>query len=122
MLEPTNVTMSEGSTCREALYSMASRQVAAILCEALLDWKELLSYLAEVLEPPLLIVTSRLADQRLWAEALNLGSWDVLTKPFNEAEVRRVVESALHHWSERLRRATLMREQEITRKLLYRAS
>jgi hypothetical protein len=33
--------------------------------------------------PPLLVVTSRLADDRLWWEALNLGGYNVLAKPLN---------------------------------------
>jgi DNA-binding response OmpR family regulator len=74
------------------------------LCEAQLNWQDLLSYLAEVLDPPRLVITSRL-DERLWAEALNLGSWDVLIKPFDGAEVRRVVTLALGHCSERFGRA-----------------
>ena len=31
---------------------------------------------------PLVIVASHLADDQLWAEALNLGAHDVLAKPF----------------------------------------
>jgi CheY-like chemotaxis protein len=38
-------------------------------------------------DPPMLIVTSRLADDYLWAEALNLGAYDVLAKPFDASEV-----------------------------------
>ena len=49
-------------------------------------------------DPPLLIVTSRLADERLWAEALNLGAWDVLAKPFAAEETIRIVSVARQHW------------------------
>jgi len=49
---------------------------------------------------PLLIVTSRLADERLWPEVLNVGGWDVLAKPFDRKEVIRVVESAWRHWQD----------------------
>ena len=45
-----------------------------------------------------LIVTSRLADDRLWAEALNLGAYDVLAKPFERMELVRSVSSAWLHW------------------------
>ena len=45
-------------------------------------------------DPPLLIVTSGLADARLWAEALNLGTYDVLAKPFDATEVIRIVRLA----------------------------
>jgi DNA-binding response OmpR family regulator len=50
---------------------------------------------------PLLIVSSRLADERLWAEALNLGAWDVLAKPFVAEETIRIVSVARQHWRDR---------------------
>jgi FixJ family two-component response regulator len=49
---------------------------------------------------PLLIVTSRLADDRFWAEALHLGAWDVLFKPFDLTELIRSVQSASQHWQD----------------------
>jgi DNA-binding response OmpR family regulator len=52
-------------------------------------------------EPPFLIVTSRLADERLWAEVLNLGAYDVLAKPFESKEVVRIVSLAWLHWKDR---------------------
>src|SRR5215469_6053497 len=51
------------------------------------SWKELLNYPAQTLIPRILIVTSRFADDHLWAEVLNLGGYDVLSKPFSEQEV-----------------------------------
>ena len=53
-----------------------------------------------MMDPPLLIVTSRFADERLWAEALNVGAYDVLAKPFERDEVNRVLTSA---WVRRAR-------------------
>ena len=44
-------------------------------------------------------MTSRAADERLWAEALNLGAYDVLAKPFDRTEVMRVVSMAWMHWT-----------------------
>jgi len=38
-----------------------------------------------------LIVTSRVADARLWAEVLNLGGFDVIAKPFHAPEVLHVL-------------------------------
>jgi DNA-binding response OmpR family regulator len=64
-------------------------------------WRELLWEWARLPDPPLLIVTSRLADERLWAEALNLGAWDVLAKPFDREEVARTLNSAWLHWYNR---------------------
>jgi DNA-binding response OmpR family regulator len=94
ILEPTKVLITVACSRRDALLSMANQRFGLILCEAQLNWKDILSYLAEVLEPPRLVITSRM-NERLWAEALNLGAWDLLVKPFEAAEVRRVVASAL---------------------------
>jgi hypothetical protein len=44
------------------------------------------------------IVSSRLADERLWAEVLNLGGYDVLGMPFEPEKVLRVADSAWRAW------------------------
>lgn len=58
------------------------------------NWKDVLKLTESLREPPLLIVISRLAENNLWAEALNLGAYDVLAKPLVPAEVVRVLTSA----------------------------
>jgi DNA-binding NtrC family response regulator len=58
------------------------------------DWRDLLSDLQKEREGLPLIVSSRLADDRLWAEVLNLGGYDLLMKPFSATEVARVVRMA----------------------------
>ena len=40
------------------------------------------------------IVTDPHADARFWAEALNLGAYDMLAQPFYEPEVRRILTNA----------------------------
>ncbi len=47
-------------------------------------WKDVLAIVHLLSTRPLVIVVSRLADDYLWAEALNLGAYDVLAKPFSE--------------------------------------
>lgn len=78
-----------------------------ILCEAELgrqSWRDLLEHAVQMPAPPLLIVSSRLADERLWAEALCLGAYDVLAKPFDRDEVNRVLGSA---WARSARRCAM---------------
>jgi len=58
-------------------------------------WRDVLSSLDDVPNPPLLIVVSRLADERLWAEVINRCGFDVLAKPFARDEVTRVIGYAL---------------------------
>jgi DNA-binding NtrC family response regulator len=99
-----------GSTWASAEKAMGGEGIPVVLCEsepepqsgaaATADgWRELLDLIRELPNPPVLIVTSRLADDRLWAEALNLGAYDVLAEPFNEAEVVRTVSRAWDHWN-----------------------
>jgi len=64
-------------------------------------WKELLERFGRLPKPPLQIVTSRVANDRLWAEALNLGAYDVLARPFDAAEVLRTVSMAWQRWQDR---------------------
>ena len=51
--------------------------------------------------PPLLIVTSRHADEHLWTEARNLGAYDVVAKPFDPHELIRIVSLAWLHWNDK---------------------
>lgn len=54
--------------------------------------------MASLSAPPNLIVSSRLADARLWVEVLNLGGFNVLVTPFETEEVLRVTFAAWHNW------------------------
>ncbi len=88
-------------TLASAMAFLHQHQVPIILCDCELPigtWKDLLEHMNGLPEPPLLIVTSGLADDALWAEALNLGAYDVLAKPFDKEEVLRVVALAWLHW------------------------
>jgi DNA-binding NtrC family response regulator len=58
------------------------------------NWKDVLEASHGLRNVPLVIVISRFADDYLWAEALNLGAYDVLLKPLEESEVFRVLTSA----------------------------
>ncbi len=68
-----------------------------VVCDSRLpdgDWKNLLDEFASkhVITP--LIVAARHADDRLWAEVLNLGGYDILQTPFQRKEVVRSVSLA----------------------------
>ncbi len=86
---------------REAVDYLSERRTALVICEREVpdsDWKKILVELGAMPDAPLLIVTSRSADDHLWAEVLNLGGYDVLMKPFDALEVVRVVSLAWLNW------------------------
>ena len=78
--------------------------ISVVMCDSRLHtgtWQEVFAHIAMLNDPPLLIVTSRFADEHLWAEALNVGAFDVLAKPYDTEEVIRTMMLAWQHWQER---------------------
>jgi DNA-binding response OmpR family regulator len=83
----------EAANCAEAAQWLGRVRVAAVVCDETLPdggWQDLLSLAARMDDPPPVLVTSRLADERLWAAVLELGGYDLLRKPFDPAELVRV--------------------------------
>ncbi len=84
-------------TCRRALRRLTRNRISIVVCERDLPdgtWRNILDHTSACSERPFLIVTSRLADERLWAEVLNLGGFDVIAKPFNSREAGYVLQTA----------------------------
>ena len=76
-------------------------QIGIVFCELDLmpgSWTDLPEHIKGLRHLRSVIVTSRLANERLWTEALNLGAWDVLAKPFDRSEVLRSADAAWQHW------------------------
>jgi len=86
---------------RRALLQMDGEPIQLVITESDSSdgsWKALLEHLQlrGLITP--LIVTSRLADDRLWAEVLNLGGFDLLcSHPLDREELERVLASAARH-------------------------
>jgi DNA-binding NtrC family response regulator len=84
---------------------LRGHEISVLLCERDLRpgmWIDVLEDIKFLPNAPSLIVASRLADDRLWAEALNLGAWDVLAKPFDHIGVIRSVKSAWQRWHDQM--------------------
>jgi DNA-binding NtrC family response regulator len=85
-----------------ALAVLREHEVGVVLSEKDLpphSWTEMLDVIHHFQNAPAVIVTSRSADARLWVEALNLGAYDVLSKPFDRDEVLRSVSMAWLNWN-----------------------
>jgi DNA-binding NarL/FixJ family response regulator len=93
--------LATASTLSSALSLLRRLPCRVAICERDLplgSWKDLLEYAQLLGNPPRIIVASRLADEYLWAEALNLGAHDVLAKPFDRKETLHVINSASIQW------------------------
>jgi CheY-like chemotaxis protein len=91
-------------TLESALAALRENQIPIVICESDLHpgtWKDMLERTKLLPTPPLLIVTSRLADEYLWLEALNLGAYDVVAKPFDSHELTRIVSFAWLYWNDK---------------------
>ncbi len=94
ILRAGNCAVQRANSFEAACGYLSDGETPVVICERSLsdgDWKDLLGKTRK------LIVTSRVADEALWAEVLNLCGYDVLAQPFDEFEVRRVVELASVH-------------------------
>jgi DNA-binding response OmpR family regulator len=99
ILEPESWTIQGARSLGEAT-TMLRAHPSLIVCEKDLPdgtWKDVFSQARDMDNPPPVVVVSRHADERLWAEVLNLGGYDVLLKPFDRSEVSRVISMALRH-------------------------
>ncbi|MGA2041241.1 MAG: hypothetical protein ABSH42_18330 [Bryobacteraceae bacterium] len=110
-------TITAKSTIAAAKSALHRGHISIVMCEHDLSpgsWKELLDFVERLPEPPPVIVTSRVADERMWAEVLNLGGHDVLARPFNSEEVIRTLTSA---WSLSQHKRHLQMRAEGSRKV-----
>ncbi len=93
--------LRSAQTWSEARAALLVNAASVILCDHRLPdatWRDALNYIADLPEKPILIVSSRTADDQLWGEVLNLGAYDLLLKPFDQQEVVRVVSLAWLNW------------------------
>ncbi len=88
-------------TCALALNKLRAVSAPVVLCDLNTleggGWRDMLAAVSTLPEKPRLIVTARHADE-IWAEALNLGAYDVLAKPFDADEVVRTIGLAYKSW------------------------
>ena len=91
------------NTKKQAVAELKREQITVVICERHLidgNWKDVLSALAAILNPPRLVVVSRLADDALWTEVVNMGGFDLISAPLREVEVVHALGSAVLDWME----------------------
>jgi DNA-binding response OmpR family regulator len=88
--------------CADAIRKIQVERVPVILADRELcdsDWRTLLGRVQSLVNPPRFVLTARHADEKLWTEALNLGAHDLISKPFDCAEVIRIINWAERFWT-----------------------
>jgi DNA-binding NtrC family response regulator len=110
MLRALPMLVDHASSLRQARTRLQQQDYDVILTEAALpdgNWLDALHMAREVPYELEVVVTDPQADARFWAEALNLGAYDLVAQPFYEPEVQRVLYNACTHVSDTLPAAVL---------------
>jgi two-component system response regulator PilR (NtrC family) len=97
MLHALPLAVEHVGTIEDARAMLQHKEFDVILTEAKLPdgkWIDVLHLARECPRELEVVVTDPQADARFWAEALNLGAYDLLAQPFYEPEVRRILFNA----------------------------
>ncbi len=109
-----NWRLFEARDRRRALECLEKNPVQVVVAESQIadwDWRRILADLRRLNPVPPLVVTSRMADDYLWAEVLNVGGYDVLAQPLDRDEVERVIASARRHYDAPARKSVALRRR-----------
>jgi two-component system NtrC family response regulator len=94
MLGSLPVPLEHVADLQQASATIQAEPYQVILTEARLPdgtWRDVLDMARGVVPGPAVIVTDAAADAHFWAEALNLGAYDLIAQPFATAEVQRIL-------------------------------
>jgi DNA-binding NtrC family response regulator len=97
MLHALPLAVEHVGNLQQARKKFPRKEYNVILTEAELPdgkWRDVLNLASDAPHRVEVIVTDPQADARFWAEALNLGAYDLLAQPFYEPEVRRILSNA----------------------------
>ena len=100
LLKPLPLILDHVESVERARIKLQTEDYDVILTEASLpdgNWLDVLHMVRETPQEPQVIVTDQQADARFWAEALNLGAYDLLAQPFDQPEVQRILYNACSH-------------------------
>lgn len=104
MLNALPLVLDHAECLQEARAKLQQKEYDVLLTEAVLpdgNWLDAMHLVRQSPRELEVIVTDPQADARFWAEALNLGAFDLLAQPFYEPEVRRILYNACSRPSDR---------------------
>jgi DNA-binding response OmpR family regulator len=92
-LSGTPCELITADTCQAAVQMLNDSGISIVVCDTNLrdgTWRDILNSAPNAT----LVVSSKCPDEHLWAEVLNLGGFDVITKPFDKRELHHVLQTA----------------------------
>ena len=102
MLRALPMALDHAGSLQHARAQLRKDEYDVLLTEAALPdgtWRDALRLARECPQDLEVIVTDLYADARLWAEALNVGAYDLIAQLFYEPEVRRILYNVCSRWS-----------------------
>jgi DNA-binding NtrC family response regulator len=97
MVDGLPLDLHHVETLRDARTRLPKHDYQVVLTAASLpdgNWLDVMHLVRGDPRDLAVIVTDAQADARFWAEALNLGAYDLLAQPFYPPEVRRILSNA----------------------------
>jgi DNA-binding NtrC family response regulator len=91
------------TTLSDGLAGLRTTAVPVVICGSKLpdgNWKGLVQQISSFEPCPLVIVSDRDANDRLWADVLTTGAYDLLAEPFDADEALRSLTFAIQYWQE----------------------
>lgn len=110
--------------CEEALRLISDHSIPVVICSTDMqaDWRTILHATSAEPNPPRVIVFSRLADERLWADVMHNGAYTLLDSPFDVRDIVTSVSLAWHSWYHECRQKKAAAAAPVTRELAAVAS
>ncbi|MEX2261178.1 MAG: response regulator [Bryobacteraceae bacterium] len=102
MLQSQHVALRHVRDVQHARLALETGPSDVVLTEAEIgdgSWLDVLRMIRETNPGAEVIVTHPFADARFWAEAINLGAYDIIAQPFYESEVQRIIGNACSRYA-----------------------
>jgi len=110
-LSESGIDVSSAESVREAQEKLAGpvKYDLAFVDSELTDgsWRDVLQFIVASRVGCEMVVCSRCGDERLWAEVIQCGAFDLVPEPLEKQEILRIIRSALDsHYMQRFGHAS----------------
>lgn len=104
MLFDTRWNLWVANSCLAGMERLKAVRIPVVLYDRDLpdsDWRATMAALRSLPDPARIILLSHASDHSLWEDVIELGGFDVLTRPIRKADLIQTLECALRLWQQR---------------------